>query len=244
MNSITKKYSITIEGNDLDAKSVQKLSEGDKLTLSRINDTEDTFEISVNIKDKAIDLLEYFDSIGIAPFMDDGSVEIIDVAVIGVTVKQGKSRSKDKTILNFSVKFNYDELLTPFEGESGIFGFIPSDDSIMAMAIYEVINNGIDIVMSQPYLNLFTMDVAIENQNLFKMFDCEFDDEENYNFCCNVLFDEKFEKCKIRAKIYNIDDEDEEFELELSEYEKQSALTLVNHRRIFNGEDTFSCHCE
>ena len=244
MNNITKRYSITIEGNDLDAKAVQKLAEGDKLSLSRINDAEDTFEISVNSHDKAIDLLEYCHSIGIAQFIDDGSLEISDVTVTGVKVKQGKSRAKDKTTLYFDVDFNYDELLTPFEGESGIFGFIPNDDSVMAMAIYEVINSETDILMRQPYLNLFTMDIPMEYTAQFEMFDCEFDEDSDYNFCCNVLFDEKFEKCKIRAKIYNIDNEDEEFELELSDYEKQSALNLVNHARIFNGEEAFNCQCE
>jgi len=44
MNKFSKSYFITLEGNDLDVKNVQKLKTGDKLKLGRVNDGEDTFE--------------------------------------------------------------------------------------------------------------------------------------------------------------------------------------------------------
>ena len=52
----------------------------------------------------------------------------------------------------------------------------------------------------------------------------------------SYTFDEKFTKCKISANIYNAENDDE-YDAELDEREKQTALTLVNHCRIFSGED-------
>ena len=71
--------------------------------------------------------------------------------------------------------------------------------------------------------------------------DIEFKEDTRYRFYCRVLFDEKFEKCKVSASVLSAEDE---FELELSALEKQSALTFVNHLRIFNGEAPLDCVIE
>ena len=243
MTEIINKYKITLEGNDLDAKAVQKMKQGEALKLARVNDGEDTFEITVSTdKDKALDMLDYCDSIGIAPFMDDGSVEIKSVTVDKVFLKQGKSRAKDKTTLFFDVAFSYDEeILTPYTAENGVFGFVSADDIMASMAVLHAFSSGEDMVMRQPYLNMFDMEFEL-NADMKKLFDeFSFDADKQYNFYCSVLFDEKFSKCKVNASINCGEDE---FELELSELEKQSALTFVNHLRIFNGEEPVDCVIE
>ena len=243
MTEIINKYKITLEGNDLDAKAVQKMKQGDVLKLARVNDGEDTFEITVSTdKDKALDMLDYCDSIGIAPFMDDGSLEVKSVTVDKVFLKQGKSRAKDKTTLFFDVTFSYDEeILSPYTAENGVFGFVSADDVVVSTGVLYALSSGEDMVMRQPYLNMFDMEFEI-NEEMKKSFDgFEFKDGEKYTFYCRVLFDEKFSKCKVNA---NINCGEDEYELELSELEKQSALTFVNHLRIFNGEEPVDCVIE
>ena len=244
MKEITKKYSITLEGNDLDAKRAQKLTQGTELKLSRINDGEDTFEISVSAGDNALDLIDYCYSIGIAPFIDDGSIEVKSAVVDSVKVKQGKSRAKDKTTVYFDVTYTYEDAVEPYEGESGIFGFIPKYDCVLAMAIYSVVNGSKDYVMIQQYLNYFVADIPMTSEEQLGMFDGDFKEGVNYNFSCGVIFDSEFKHCKAKAKIYNFDDEEDVIEIELDENEKQSALTLVNHTRIFGGEEPYDCICE
>ena len=236
MTEIRNKYKIVLEGNDLDAKAVQKMKLGDVLKLSRVTDGEDTFEITVSTdKDKALDMLDYCDSIGIAPFLDDGSLEIKSVTADKVFLKQGKSRAKNKTTLYFDVEFSYDEeILSPYTAENGVLGFVCADDVIMSMAVIYALSSGEDVVMRQPYLNMYDMEFEI-NEDMKKSFDgFEFDESKKYTFYCRVLFDEKFSKCKVNA---NINCGEDEFELELSQLEKQSALTFVNHLRIFNSEE-------
>lgn len=244
MNITNKKYSITIEGNDLDAKAVQKLKSGDSLKLGRINDGEDTFEISVSTAaDKMLDLLAYCDSVGVAPFIDDGSVTADSVTVDKVVLKQGKSRAKDRTTLYFDVQYSYDENLSVYTGKDGIMGFIPADDCVQAMAVYHVIDSGDDVVMQQPYLNMFNMDIPVDTDEKKQLFDIEFEENESHSFYCMVLFDEKFTKCRVNAKIVN-SAKNEELEITLNDDEKQSALTFVNHTRIFNGEEPVDCVIE
>ena len=244
MKEITKRYSITLDGNDLDAKRAQKLTQGAELKLSRIDDGEDTFEISVNAGENTVDLIEYCDSIGIAPFIDDGSIEIKSAAVENVKVKQGKSRAKDKTTVYFNVTYSYDDAVEPYESENGIFGFIPKYDCVLAMAIYSVLNGSKDYVMIQQYLNYFVADIPMTMKEQYDIFEMEFKEGVNYNFSCGVIFDEEFKHCKAKAKIYNPDDEEDVLEIELDENEKQSALTFVNHTRIFGGEEPYDCICE
>lgn len=245
MDKIIKKYNITVEGNDLDAKAVQKLKAGENLKISRIIDGEDTYEIAVSTTGgKTLDLLAYCDSIGVAPFIDDGSVIVENATVDKVIVKQGKSRAKDKTTLFFDVEYSYDEtVLTAHTGEGGIVGFIPNDDVVLAMAVYHVIDSGEDMVMQQPYLNMFNMDIPLNTDSRKELLDVEFDEDANHNFYCMVLFDEKFTRCKVSAKVINTATK-QELEIPLDEDEKQSALTFVNHTRIFNGEDPVDCVIE
>ena len=88
---------------------------------------------------------------------------------------------------------------------------------------------------------MYDMEFEI-NEDMKKSFDgFEFDESKKYTFYCRVLFDEKFSKCKVNA---NINCGEDEYELELSELEKQSALTFVNHLRIFNGEEPVDCVIE
>ena len=240
MNIFSKSYFITLEGNDLDVKNVQKLKAGDSLKLGRVEDGEDTFEITVSTpEDKMIDLLAYCDSVGTAPFIDDGSLSVQSAAVDRVDVKQGKSRAKDKTTLHFTVEYAYDEdVLYPYT-QGGISAFIPKDNIVLAMGIYHIINGGEDMVMRQPYLNMYDMQVKLTGE--MKMILPEIDLDKGGDFYAMVLFDEKFERCRVTAKITQGEDE---FEMELSEYEKQSALTFVNHLRIFNGETPVDCVIE
>ena len=243
MMNISTKYKIALEGNDLDVKAMQKLKQGDALKLSRVSDGEDTFEITVSTSsDKMLDMLDYCDSIGVASFIDDGSVEIVSATVDKVILKQGKSRAKDKTTMFFNVEYSYDEeTLSPYTAENGVFGFVSADDVVMSMAVLYALSSGEDMVMRQPYLNMFDMEFEI-NEEMKKSFDgFEFKDGEKYTFYCRVLFDEKFSKCKVNA---NINCGEDEYELELSELEKQSALTFVNHLRIFNGEEPVDCVIE
>lgn len=232
MNKFSKSYFLTLEGNDLDVKNVQKLKAGDSLKLGRVEDGEDTFEITVSTQaDKMIDLLAYCDSVGIAPFIDEGSVLVLSAVVDRVEVKQGKSRAKDRTTLYFTVEYSYDEeTLVPFEKEK-IAAFVPKDNIVLAMGIFRVMNSGEDMVFSQPYLNMYDMTVPLTAQMAELLPDIEC--EKGGRFYATVLFSEKFEKCRVRGKITQGDNE---FELELTEYEKQAALTFVNHLRIFNGE--------
>ena len=103
MNKFTQKYKITLDGNDLDVKAMQKLKNGDLLKLARVSDGEDTFEITVSTSaDKMLDMLDYCDSVGVAPFIDDGSVVIENATVDKVFIKQGKSRAK--AVLSQSIR--------------------------------------------------------------------------------------------------------------------------------------------
>jgi len=240
MNKFSKSYFITLEGNDLDVKNVQKLKTGDKLKLGRVNDGEDTFEITVSTQaDKMIDLMAYCDSVGIAPFMDEGSVAVESVTVDTVDVKPGKSRAKDKTTLHFTVEYSYDEeMLTPYT-QGAIAAFVPKDNIVLSMGIFHVAGSGEDMIMRQPYLNMYDMQVKLtkDMQDILP----DIDLSKGGEFYAMVLFDEKFTKCRVSAKITQGEDE---YELELSEYEKQSALTLVNHLRIFGGETPIDCVIE
>ena len=236
MEYCTFDYKITAEGADLDAKALQKLSAGQPLTLERVYDREDTWEITVNREGKTLGMLDYADCVGIAPFMDDDSLMIKSAGVTSVSVKNGKTRAKDVTRLNFAVEYRYDEnLLKPYTGKSSKKGFVPDYDAMAAMAVYRVLDGQDDIVMKQTHLNRYLRQIPVSGRVRRQFFDGDFTDG-SYNFCCEVLFDEKFTKCKISANIYNAENDDE-YDAELDEREKQTALTLVNHCRIFSGED-------
>ena len=112
---------------------------------------------------------------------------------------------------------------------------------IVSLAVLYALSSGEDMVMRQPYLNMYDMEFVL-NQDMKNCFEgFEFKQGAEYKFYCKVLFDEKFSKCKVSANIVSGEDE---FELELSELEKQSALTFVNHLRIFNGDVPVDCIIE
>ena len=243
MEQIIKKYSISVEGNDLDAKTVQKLKSGDKLKLERVNDGEDTYEITVATDSgKILDMLDYCDSVGVAPFIDCEYLTAENATVDKVVLKQGKSRAKDVTTLYFDVNYSYDEqLLQPYAAESGVFGFISADDKIAALAVLNVLDNGQDMVMKQPYLNMYDMEFGLNEKMKSALEEIEFEDDAEHTFYCRVLFDEKFSKCRVSAKISA---QDSEMELELTDAEKETALVFVNHLRIFNGDMPVDCIIE
>ncbi len=229
----TVKYTITLEGNDIDTKKVQKLKPGAPLTVKRVDDAEDTYEICLCHTDgREIDMLTYAESIGIAPFMDSGAVTAA-ATVAGVTVKPGKSRAKDLTILTVNVEYSGEELEI-FTGKNGV-GFIDRDDIVLTLTTIAVLNGDRDMLADRPYLNLYTLSLPIDN-SIRDEFECELVAEENYTLEIKALFNEKFTKCKISSFITNSNNE--EFEkVELDEEEKQTVLTFINHARIFEGEE-------
>ena len=109
-------YRLQFEGNDLDAKDVQKLTTGESLTVERLRDEEDTYDILVKTgRGRELDMLSYGESLGIAPYLDDGSLSVAGAHVEDVSVRQGKTRSRDVTSLVFSIEYEYGEGLEPME---------------------------------------------------------------------------------------------------------------------------------
>ncbi len=230
----TVKYTIRLEGNDIDTKKVQKLKPGSSLLLKRVNDAEDTFEICVCHSDgREIDMLSYAESIGVVPFIDD---ELVTAAatVDSVQVKPGKSRAKDLTILTVNVEYSFEENLETVQGENG-FGFIDSEDIILTLTTLNSVLGDKDMPVERPYLNLYTMDLPL-GEKAKDYFDYSFARDETYLLAVKALFNESFTKCRISAALCGKDGEEKEV-IELDENEKQTVLTLVNHARIFEGEE-------
>ena len=233
-----KKYELYIDGNDLDAKAAQKLKPGDSLTIQRMDDELDTFEMVIlTPRGKELDMLSYEESIGIAPFLDDGNLKITSCTVDNVQVKKGASRAKDQTVLTFKVEYSYMvEMLKPVEIEDTL-AFIPSYDMVLAMAIYHCLHG--HGTFEKVYLNCYELDCPV--------YDTAFIDEDEdlagqtYNFACTVLFNPEFTKCKIVTRLYN---EDIEYGINLPEEMQDSVLILVNHMRIFEDLDPLVCDVE
>ncbi len=222
--NITVKYKIALEGNDIDTKKVQKLKPGAPLLLKRVNDEEDTFEICVCHPDgREIDMLSYSESIGVAPFIDREIVTATAKAE-SVAIKPGKSRRKDITELTVAVEYEYPQELQTVHGEKG-FAFVDTDDAVLTLAAANAVNGGADMPVERPYLNLYTLSLPMAGMNdLFE------GDVSESTLGIKVLFNESFTKCKITAEINGQREE-------LDENEKQTVLTLVNHHRIFEGEE-------
>ena len=99
-------YKLYISGNDLDAKAAQKLKAGDELKLVRLDDELDTYEILITtLEGKELDMLSYQESIGIAPFLDNGDLNFISATVVSSQVNPGKTRAKDETVVAFDVLY-------------------------------------------------------------------------------------------------------------------------------------------
>ena len=221
----TKKF--TVEDDELTVKAAAKLTEGEKLEIKRISDREDTFEIGLyTTSGTLLALMSYADSVGIAPFMDTEEISVRSWVGKSELVK-GAKKKEDKVILTAWIEYRYDEqTLEEFSGES--FGFIPSDNRLLAAFIAHVLAGAGDIVMAREYLNYFTCDMILQGGTK-ELFD------GRVRLSCSVLTDEKFTKCKINTKIYDKDNNETSFRL--TDEEKQTALVFVNHALIFAGEE-------
>jgi hypothetical protein len=239
MKNIKYSYTISLEGNDIDVKSARTLKAGDALTLERVNDELDTYEIVVSSADgRQLDMLSYDESVGIAPFMDDGSVSVVLAQVTAVTVKEGPSRAKDITEILFSVEFSYDETaVEPFCGGYDINGFMPQDNTMLALCLYRALDYGENII-TQTHLNRYEFEVDMDDDTK-QFFDIDWQDED-YMFQGEVLFNESFTKCKVRSKIYS---DSHNIPLETDALDAETLLTFVNHLRIFNDEKALT-DCE
>ena len=239
MNRTVYSYTIALEGNDFDAKTAQSLKAGDGLCLERVCDELDTYEIVVSTTDgRQLDMLSYAESVGIAPFIDDGSVEILSAQVDSVQVKQGPSRAKDVTYLTFSVEFGYDETaVESFCGGYDVCGFMPQDNTMLALCLYRLLDYNENII-TQTHLNRYEFEVDMDDDTK-QFFDVEWQDED-YMFQSEILFNETFTKCKVRSKIYSDSDE---ILLESDLQDAEVMLTFVNHVRIFNDEKALT-DCE
>ena len=240
MNTVTFRYTITLVGNDLDAKTAQALSAGDSLVLSRVEDEYDTYEIVVSTSDgKALDMLGYEESVGIAPFIDSGSAKILSAQVESVTTTPGKSRATDETCVEFAVEFWYDEQqLTVFRGGcDDIPAFMPTEDALYSLCLYRLLDYGMDII-TQTHLNRYLFEVDMDDDTK-QYFDFEWDDEDWF-FATEILFNESFTKCKVRSRLYS---DSGEVTMPCDEDSAQTMLTFVNHLRIFNDENPIN-DCE
>lgn len=241
MKNIAIDYFITIEGADLDAKCAKKLKAGDFLSASRIYDEEDTYEILITDRDKKeLGLLDYKESLGIAPFLDEEGLKILSCIVKNVTFTQGKSRAGDLTKVEFSINFEYDEdSLLPNTFGDGTFAFLPFENRVLAMSLYCALDYDMPVI-SQTHLNRYVIDIDL-NEDSKEMFEVNFDEDENYFFFIQLLLNESFSKCRLTCKLYSDKDS---FDITLTDEEKQTVLELVNHRRIFSDEKTLSCEIE
>ena len=74
MQNTKFKYTISLQGNDMDVKAAKALKSGDKLDLKRVWDEYDTYEIVVYTeKGEGLDMLGYAESVGIAPSLANGT---------------------------------------------------------------------------------------------------------------------------------------------------------------------------
>lgn len=230
------KYQINIQGNETDAKAAQKLKKGDKLLLKRIYDEFDTYEIVIcTAEEKELDMLSYPESVGIAPFLDDERLFAKSMTVDNVTVTAGKKHSEDNTKVDFTIEFEYDdEVLAPFGGSyNETMGFMPADDDVFCLCMYRILDYNMPII-TQTHLNRYEFEVDIDDDT--KMF-FDLDESENSRFYqAEILFDEKFENCRIKARIY--DEEGFNQPLDFDENGAKTLLTFINHFRIFNGEES------
>ncbi|MBQ3394224.1 MAG: hypothetical protein IJG64_03625 [Oscillospiraceae bacterium] len=201
------RYRLLFEGNDLDAKTVQRLSAGDSLVMERLRDEEDTFDIVIKTASgRELDMLSYGESLGIAPYLDDGSLVVIGARVESVNVREGRTRAKDLTSLAFSIDYEYGEDLEPFERD-GILYFLSKDPILDTAVIHFCTTHRL---MERPYLNVFELSG---------------EPEEGQEICLRVIFNEKFTNCRFSLEIGGET-------VDMDEEMKDTALDLVNHRRM------------
>ncbi|MEG2081743.1 MAG: hypothetical protein RR011_00770 [Oscillospiraceae bacterium] len=239
MAQATFKYSLLIEGNDIDAKNAQRVKLGDSLLLKRMEDEFDTFEMVIcTDSGKELDMLSYPESVGIAPFLDDGTLKIVDITVTNAMLALGKTRSRDKTHIGFTITFQYDETcLREFLGGSNVAGFMPTQDLFYALCLYRILDYDEEIV-TRTHKNRYEFEVDLD-EDTQPFFEVPFG-KGNYFYQAAALFNEDFTQCKMSCKIYS---DSEEYPLELSENDCDQFLLLINHYRIFEDEDPIKA-CE
>ena len=239
MKKTVYSYTISLEGNDMDAKTARGLKSGDALKLERVTDSLDTYEIVVSTADgRELDMLSYAESVATAPFIDDGSLVVNSASVTEVRVKEGPSRAKDMTYVTFGVEYSYDEqVLQPFCSGYDIYGFMPQNNTMLALCIYRLLDYNENII-TQTHLNRYEFEVDMDDDTK-QSFDVDWSDED-YMFQSEVLFDETFTKCKVRSKIYS---DSGSIPLETDGQMAEVMLTFVNHLRIFGDENPLT-DCE
>ena len=228
-------YTLSVEGNDIDAKTAQNLKVGDSLSLKRVDDSADTFEIVVCTDEgKELDMLSYEESVGIAPFLDDGSVKALSAKVLGTKVIPGATRAKDITKINFEVNFEYDgEALELFcGGADSVFAFMPKTNPLYSLCLYRLLDYGEDII-TQTHLNRYVFEVDIDGDTM-QYVDFDFGEDKDYFFVSEILFNGQFNRCRVKCRI---ECDGESFEYPCDGTVAEVMLTFVNHLRIFNDEE-------
>ncbi len=237
MAQTTFKYTLEIQGNDIDAKTAKSLKKGDSLSLKRIYDSMDTYEIVVYTSDdKELDMLGYAESVGIAPFLDDQRLCVVCATVDDVSVTEGSSHASDITYVNFSVVFEYDDtVLAPFGGGyNETMAFMPADDDVFCLCLYRLLDYNMPII-TQTHLNRYEFEVDMDDDTK-TFFDIDWDDED-YFFTTEILFDETFTKCRMTSRIYS---ETKNYPLPTTEKTACTLMTFVNHVRIFNDQEAIT----
>ena len=240
MQNTTFKYTISLQGNDIDVKAAKALKEGDKLDLKRVWDEYDTFEIVVYTeKGEGLDMLGYAESVGIAPFLDNGSAKIVSATVTSVETTEGTSRANDMTYVNFDVVFAYDDtILAPFGGGyDETMAFMPKGDAIFSLCLYRLLDYNMPII-TQTHLNRYEFEVDMDDDTKM-FFDIPFDDED-YFFTVEILFNETFTKCRMASRVYS---ESKQYLMPVDEHTADVMMTFINHVRIFNEENSIT-ECE
>ena len=241
MTDITLHFSLAIEGDDLDAKTAKKLNPQDKLILKRLDDQLDSFEIVIcTAEGKELDMLSYPESLGLAPYIDQGSVTFQNASLDNMVFTPGKVRAKDMTRLNLTAHFSFDEaILVPYHSQSGTFAFMPSDNRILAMANFAILDYETGPI-EQTYLNCYVLDIDLDEDSR-PLFPVSYEENQDYFFCAQALFNEAFTKCRITAKVYSGNDS---FNIDLEAEETAYFLELINHYRIFLDQEPIICEIE
>lgn len=238
MTTETFDYSISIDGNDLDAKNAQKLCVGDSLSLERIEDALDTYELVITTAaGKELDMLSYPESVGIAPFLDDGRVKILCGKVSKTALTLGKTHATDKTFLSFSITFEYDPTLLKVLRGSGGNGFLPLGDNFYSLCLYRCLDYALPII-AQTHLNRYEFEAQLD-ESTKRFFDFDFE-AGDYFYMADTIFNESFTQCKMHCKIYC---KNSEKEISFSENDAQRFLLLINHYRILCDEPSIE-NCE
>lgn len=232
-------YSITIDGGEIDAKTAQKLTARDSLSLSRLMDELDTFEIVVSTAEgKELDMLSYPESVCLAPFIDEGSLRIVCATVASVNVFRGKTHAQDTTKVSFEVTLEYDEsLLKVFNSGSGVKGFLPLEDNFYCLCLFRLLDYSLPII-NQTHLNRYEFEVDIDDDSSV-FFDLDLT-EGDFFYTAEALFNEDFTQCKMCSKIHG---GDKQFPIDMEQSDCERFLELINHYRIFEDEDPIE-NCE